>query len=71
MHFTVDIGEDKKSKPETVTFYNSTKFGVNLVDQMAIKYTVNATFRRWFVQFFLQHFRLGCDQCSHFIEVGN
>ena len=52
MHSTVDIGDDRKSKPETVTFYNSTKFGVDVVDQMARKYSVNATSRRWPVQFF-------------------
>ena len=52
MHSTVDIGDDRKSKPETVTFYNSTKFGVDVVDQMARKYTVNAASRRWPVQFF-------------------
>ena len=52
MHSTVDIGDDRMSKPETVTFYNSTKFGVDVVDQMARKYTVNATSRRWPVQFF-------------------
>ena len=52
MHSTVDIGDDRKSKPETVNFYNSTKFGVDVVDQMARKYTVNAASRRWPVQFF-------------------
>ena len=52
MHFTVDIGDDPKSKPKTVNFYYSTKFGADVVDQMARKYTVNAAPRRWPVQFF-------------------
>ena len=52
MHSTVDIGDDRKSKPETVNFYNFTDFGVDVVDQMARKYTVNAASRRWPVQFF-------------------
>ena len=52
MHSIVDIGDDQKFKHETVNFYNSTKFGVDVVDQMARKYTVNAAFRRWPVQFF-------------------
>ena len=52
MHSTVDIGGDRKSKPETVNFYNSTKFEVDVVDQMARKYTVHAASRRWPVQFF-------------------
>ena len=37
MHSTVDTGDDRKSKLETVKFYNSTIFGVNVVDQMARK----------------------------------
>ena len=67
MHSTVDIDDDQKSKPETVNFYNSTKLGVDVVNQMARKYTVNAASRRWPVQFFLQHIRIGCHQCPHFI----
>ena len=47
MHFTVDTGDNQKSLPETVKFNNSTKFGVDVFDQMARKYPVNATFRRW------------------------
>ena len=39
MHSTVDIGDNWKFNPETKTFYNSIKFGVNVVDQMARKYT--------------------------------
>ncbi|XP_052901621.1 uncharacterized protein LOC128309304, partial [Anopheles moucheti] len=31
----VRTGNDKKSKPETVSFYNSTKYGVDVVDQMS------------------------------------
>ena len=54
MHSTVDIGDDQKSKPKTVNFYNSTKFGVGVVDQMARKYIVNATSRSWPVQFFYE-----------------
>ena len=42
MDSTVDIGDDRKSKTETVTFSNSTKFEVDVVNQMAKKYTVSA-----------------------------
>ena len=52
MHSTLDISDHRKSKPETVNFYNSTKFGVDVVDQMGRKDTVNAASRRWPVQFF-------------------
>ena len=52
MHATADTGDDRKSKPEIVKFYNSTKFGVDVLNQMARKYTVNAASRKWPVQFF-------------------
>jgi hypothetical protein len=52
MHQSVSIGTDVKKIPETVAFYNSTKFGVDVVDQMARKYTVKAGSRRWPVQVF-------------------
>ena len=52
MHAAADTGDDRKSKPETVKFYNSTQFGIDVLDQMARKYTVNAASRRWPVHFF-------------------
>ena len=70
MHATVDTGDDRKPKPKIVKFYNSTKFGVDVLDQIARKYTVNAASRRWPVQLFLQHIRFGCNQCPHFVQVG-
>ncbi|GFQ94035.1 HTH La-type RNA-binding domain-containing protein [Trichonephila clavata] len=38
--------------PESIQFYNSTKFGVDLVNQIARKYTVKASSRRWPFQIF-------------------
>ena len=35
MHATVNRSDDRKSKPETVKCYNSTIFGVEVLDQMA------------------------------------
>ena len=52
MHATVDTSDDRKSKPETIKFYNSTKFGTDVLDQLARKYTKNAASRRWPAQFF-------------------
>ena len=37
MHATVDTRDDRKSQPETVKFYNSTKFGVDVLDQSGQK----------------------------------
>jgi len=47
MHPDVDILNNVKAKPETVTFYNKTKAGVDKVDQMARKYSVKSASRRW------------------------
>ncbi|KAF2884476.1 hypothetical protein ILUMI_21693 [Ignelater luminosus] len=42
----------KKKKPETVLYYNDTKYGDDFADQMARKYTVKASSRRWPVHIF-------------------
>ncbi|KAF2887331.1 hypothetical protein ILUMI_18840 [Ignelater luminosus] len=38
--------DEKKKKPETVPYYSDTKYGVDVPDQMARKYTVNASYKR-------------------------
>ena len=52
LHTTVDTGDDRKSKPETVKFYKSTILRIDVLDQMARKYTVNAASCSWPVEFF-------------------
>lgn len=52
MHPTVAIGKDKKRLPETISYYNSTKFGVDIADQMARRYSTKAASRRWPLQVF-------------------
>lgn len=52
MHPDVTISTSSKRKPETVLFYNSTKYGVDVVDSMSRKYTVKAPSRRWPVHTF-------------------
>ena len=49
LHPSVSIPEEKnpKKKPESVLFYNKTKFGVNVIDQMTRSYSVKAARRRW------------------------
>ncbi|GFV72042.1 DDE_Tnp_1_7 domain-containing protein [Trichonephila clavipes] len=48
LHPTVDIDNNHpKILPETISFYNSTKFGIDIVDQIAQKYFVNAGSKRW------------------------
>nr|CAH7754571.1 unnamed protein product [Callosobruchus chinensis] len=48
-HLTPDIDprtEDKK-KPEVITFYNCTKAGVDVVDELSASYDVSRNSRRW------------------------
>jgi hypothetical protein len=52
MHTSVEIDSGEKKIPETVKFYNNTKYGVDVIDQMARKYSVKSGSRRWPVQVF-------------------
>ena len=47
IHKLVQIDNFDKRLPETVKYYNSTKFGVDVTDQMAKKYSVKYGSRRW------------------------
>lgn len=51
-HKTVKIKNNRKKTPETISYYNKTKFGVDIVDQMARKYSVKSKCNRWPVQVF-------------------
>ena len=52
MHKSINIETDGKQLPETIQFYNSTKFGVDVADQMARTYSVKSKSRRWPLQVF-------------------
>ena len=52
MHPDIQVGAGEKKKPETIECYNKTKYGVDVVDQMARKYSVKAPSRRWPVHIF-------------------
>ena len=43
LHQSVGVASNPKKIPETMEFYNSTKYGVDVVDQMARKYSVKAS----------------------------
>ncbi|OAD61678.1 hypothetical protein WN48_08004 [Eufriesea mexicana] len=51
-HKTIKIKNNRKTTPETITYYNKTKFGVDIIDQMARKYSVKSKCNRWSVQVF-------------------
>ena len=46
VHRRVEIGDNEKKLPETVQYYNSTKCGVDVLDQMSRLYTTRSPSRR-------------------------
>ncbi|KAM9487157.1 uncharacterized protein Hap1MRO34_007004 [Clarias gariepinus] len=52
MYNIVEIGDNRKRKPNTVTDYNTMKCGVDIMDQKVRQYTVRAGTRRWPVAVF-------------------
>ncbi|XP_042856157.1 uncharacterized protein LOC122242824 [Penaeus japonicus] len=61
-------GEDKK--PEIITFYNSTKGGVDVVDMMMDKYSVSRNSRRWPLTVFFALLNISCVN-SYVLYVHN
>ncbi|XP_015179305.1 PREDICTED: uncharacterized protein LOC107067896 [Polistes dominula] len=49
---SVEIEKSDTRIPEIIRFYNSTKFGVDVTDQMAKKYSVKSLYQRWLLQIF-------------------
>jgi len=47
MHKDITVADNEKKTPETVSSYNETKYGVDILDQMAEKYTCRSSTRRW------------------------
>ena len=47
LHADATIADNQKKTPETEKCDNDTKYGVDVVDQMARKYTVRTMTRRW------------------------
>ena len=52
LHNSIETEKSGKRIPETISFYNETKFGVDMTDQMARKRSVKSKSRRWPLQVF-------------------
>ena len=52
LHKSVSCSDNRKKIPETVNFYNQTKFGVDVLDQKARLYSCKVSSRRWPLQVF-------------------
>ncbi|XP_047359933.1 uncharacterized protein LOC124953087 [Vespa velutina] len=55
----VEIEKSDTRIPETIRFYNSTKFGVDVTIQMARKYYIKFKYQRWPLQVFFNILHLG------------
>lgn len=52
LHKSVSIENNTNKKPDTITYYNNTKYGVDIADGMAKAHSVKAASRRWPVHVF-------------------
>lgn len=52
VHTNVSISTGPKKTPESIEYYNQTKYGVDVVDQMARLYSTKVSSRRWPLQVF-------------------
>jgi hypothetical protein len=52
MHHDKDVNEQNKKKPEIILYYNSTKGGVDRMDQMIRTYSSRRKIKRWPMTFF-------------------
>ncbi|KAJ8894099.1 hypothetical protein PR048_006709 [Dryococelus australis] len=60
LHLSVNIAENEKKTPETIQYYNATKFGVDIMDQMRRKYSVKSSSRHWPVHVFFNMLDSAC-----------
>lgn len=51
-HRCIKTKKNRKRRPGTISYYNKTKFGVDVVDQMVGKYSVKSKWSRWPVHVF-------------------
>lgn len=46
LHENLNVSENEKKTPEVIQYYNSTKYGVDVLDQMSRKYSTKSSSRR-------------------------
>ncbi|CAJ0966481.1 unnamed protein product [Ranitomeya imitator] len=68
MHSVVETENTNKRKPNTVTQYNHTKCGVDVMDQMVREYSVRAGTRRWPVAVFYNMIDMAALNAMFFIR---
>lgn len=66
----IDISTEEQHKPEIITFYNSTKLGVDIIDKMCASYSVSRNVKRWPMVIFFAMLNVGSINCQ-VIHMGN
>lgn len=64
MHHDAAIDHDKDDKPEIITFYNSTKSGVDVLDKLCAQYSCKRSTRRWPLSLFFTILDIMCHNSS-------
>ena len=64
LHTDATIADNQKKTPETVNCYIETKYGVDIVNQMACKHIVRTITRRWPVHSFQNTLDLAAINCT-------
>lgn len=66
----IDVSTGEKQKPEIISFYNTTKIGVDIVDKMCGSYNVSRNIKRWPMVIFFTMLNIASIN-SQVIYVGN
>ena len=53
IHIIVTCADNKKKNPETIEYYNATKYGVGVLDQKARKYTTKVGHCKFFIMYWI------------------
>lgn len=67
---SIDVSTGEKQKPDVISFYNSTKLGVDIVDKMCGAYNVSRNTKRWPMVIFFTMLNIASIN-SQIIYVGN
>ncbi|XP_029341493.1 piggyBac transposable element-derived protein 4-like [Acyrthosiphon pisum] len=73
LHNDASIDQDTgdQQKPEMITFYNQTKYGVDRLDQMCSLYDVSRNSRRWPLTIFFNLINISCINALNVYKFNN
>lgn len=71
MHHDKAIDSNSDNKPEIITFYNTTKGGVDVVDELKGNYSVSRISRRWPLTIFFSLLNIAGINCQLIYQANN